>query len=125
LWWGTLQLFGDDDGEAFNTIFHCVTRKVQKDEWKALCGVSPNRRQRNANRTSRRVCRSRPVLLIAYTLDGLDGTAVHDIDADWVRIEDPRGDGSPQARAGAKPAHFQKRVGLGSRPIDRSAKPSF
>jgi hypothetical protein len=28
LWWGTLQLFGDDDGEAFNTIFQCARRKV-------------------------------------------------------------------------------------------------
>jgi hypothetical protein len=41
LWWGVHQVFGADDGEAFNTIFPRATRKVRRDEWRAICGVAP------------------------------------------------------------------------------------
>ena len=41
IWWAVLQLHGDDDGEAFNAIFPCISRAVQKDEWSAMFGIAP------------------------------------------------------------------------------------
>jgi hypothetical protein len=41
IWWAVFQLFGADDGEAFNAIFPCISRAVQKDEWRAISGVAP------------------------------------------------------------------------------------
>jgi hypothetical protein len=41
IWWAVFQLFGVDDGEAFNAIFPCISRAVQKDEWRAISGVAP------------------------------------------------------------------------------------
>ena len=36
-----MQLHGDDDGEAFNTIFPTTSRAVHKDEWLAMFGIPP------------------------------------------------------------------------------------
>ena len=118
LWWGVLQLFGDDDGEAFNTLFPNAARKVRKDEWRAMTGVAPIKTNETLiGRAVAFVAAARALLvdepldernqllralikpaielrpmtidLIEYARQGLDGMAVHDIDADWVRIEDP------------------------------------
>jgi hypothetical protein len=41
IWWAVMQLDGDDEGEAFNTLFPCLSRPVQKLEWGAMFGVAP------------------------------------------------------------------------------------
>ena len=35
-----MQLHGDDEGEAFNTLFPCLSPPVQKLEWVAMSGVA-------------------------------------------------------------------------------------
>ena len=41
IWWAVMQLHGDDEGEAFNTIFPTISRAVHKDEWSAMFGIAP------------------------------------------------------------------------------------
>ena len=41
IWWAVHQLFGYDDGEAFNVIFPNASRSVTQDEWRAISGVAP------------------------------------------------------------------------------------
>lgn len=118
LWWGTLQVFGADDGEAFNSIFACAARRVRKDEWRALWAAAPiTANETLIGRAVAFLAAARALLvdeplderlellrflteaamtlrpmtldLIAYAREGLDGMAVRDIDEDWVRIEDP------------------------------------
>ena len=118
LWWGTLQVFGDDDGEAFNSIFACAARRVRKDEWRALWAAAPiTANETLIGRAVAFVAAARALLvdeplderleflraltqaamtlrpmtldLIEYARKGLDGMAVRDIDENWVRIEDP------------------------------------
>jgi hypothetical protein len=118
LWWGVLQLFGNDDGEAFNVLFPNAARKVRKDEWRAITGVAPittnetligravafvaaarallvdeplDERNQLLRALIKPAIELRPMTidLIEYARQGLDGMAVIDIDADWVRIEDP------------------------------------
>ena len=103
-------MFGDDDGEAFNSIFACATRRVRKDEWRALWAAAPiTANETLIGRAVAFVAAARALLvdeplderleflraltqaaktlrpmtldLIAYAREGLDGMAVHDIDA--------------------------------------------
>jgi hypothetical protein len=41
IWWSVHQLYGYDDGRAFNIIFPYASRPVEALEWRAIAGVAP------------------------------------------------------------------------------------
>ena len=127
IWWAVFQLFGADDGEAFNAIFPCISRAVQKDEWRAISGVAPiTTDEKTIGKIVAFVAAARALLIeeplaertrllkllieagtgmrelwikeIEATRAGEEGVTIVELGDGWVQGRRRRVDGGPEAR---------------------------